>query len=528
MIRQLRASLRARRKETVRGAAVVGLAVAVVALWLVPAGALPGGGDEPRAAAQEQVLTWTASNSMTAYASAPETAKPGPTTIVFETSEATGNTTGMSHTLTFDTSSSEHNSDVALNIVASPFDANEGRYEVDVVLSPGTYRYYCAIPGHSAMQGVLVVSEDGGGGDDTTPPEVTATVSGDTDADGSYIGAATVSLSAQDSGSGVDSVEYDLDGAGFTGYSEPVTVAEPGDHTVQYRATDAAGNVSEVGSVTFTVVEGDPNDSDPPEVSAAVSGDTDADGNYVGAAVVEVDAQDSGSGVDSVEYDLDGAGFTGYSEPVTVAEPGDHTVQYRATDRAGNTSEVGSVTFTVVEADEGDTTPPEVTAQVTGDQDADWNYVDSATVSLSADDSGSGVRFLRYSLDGGSYTPYGEPIVINRPGEHTVLYHAVDQAGNRSEDGTLTFTVVAAEGDACPGSDIRPTVMIDGHDTTVANVDTGDGCTINDLFISHGEQHRSGGAAERAADVAAELAAADVISDAEKRRIVLAAEQARR
>ncbi|EHK83967.1 copper binding protein, plastocyanin/azurin family, partial [Saccharomonospora azurea SZMC 14600] len=167
-----------------RGAVVAGVAASVVALWLVPAGALPGGGDAPRDAAQEQVLTWTAGDSMTEYVSAPATAKPGPATIVFENSEATGNTTGMSHTLTFDTASSEHNSDVDLNIVASPFDANKGRYEVDVVLSPGTYRYYCAIPGHSTMQGVLVVGEDDGGGDDTTPPSVSATVSGDQDGDG--------------------------------------------------------------------------------------------------------------------------------------------------------------------------------------------------------------------------------------------------------------------------------------------------------------------------------------------------------
>ncbi|WP_433407528.1 OmpL47-type beta-barrel domain-containing protein [Saccharomonospora azurea] len=511
-----------------RGAVVAGVAASVVALWLVPAGALPGGGDAPRDAVQEQVLTWTAGDSMTEYVSAPATAKPGPATIVFENSEATGNTTGMSHTLTFDTASSEHNSDVDLNIVASPFDANKGRYEVDVVLSPGTYRYYCAIPGHSTMQGVLVVGEDDGGGDDTTPPSVSATVSGDQDGDGNYVGAATVELAAQDDDSGVDSVEYDLDGAGFQPYSDPVTVDAPGDHTLQYRATDGAGNTSEVGSVTFTVVEGDPNDTTPPEVSATVSGDQDGDGNYVGSATVELAAQDGGSGVDSVEYDLDGAGFEPYSEPVVVDEPGEHTVQYRAADRAGNTSEVGSASFTVVEADEEDTTPPEVTAQVTGSQNADWDYVDSATVSLSAHDPDSGVRFLRYSLDGGSYTPYGEPIVVNRPGEHTVLYHAIDHAGNRSEDGTITFTVVAAEADACPGSDIRPTVVIGGHDTTVANVDTGNGCTINDVLATHGEHHGHGNAAERAATVATELAESDVISEAEKRRIVRAAEQARR
>ncbi|MEY7972183.1 plastocyanin/azurin family copper-binding protein [Saccharomonospora xinjiangensis] len=523
MIRKFVARLRARRRTAVRGTTVAALVTSLIALWLVPAGAAQGGG-ESAPSAQQQVLTWTAGDSVTEYTSAPATAEPGPTTIVFENSTATGNTTGMSHTLTFDTSSPEHNKDVSLNIVASPFDANGGRYEVEVNLTPGTYRYYCAIPGHSAMQGVLVVTE-GGGGEDTTPPEVSATVSGDQDADGNYLGSATVAISASDAESGVDSVEYEIDDTGFRPYTAPVTVSEPGDHTVQYRATDAAGNASETGSVTFSVVEGDPGDTDPPKVTAVIEGDKDGEGNFVGTATVVLDAEDQGSGVKTVEYDLDGGGFTSYTAPVGVSAPGDHTVRYRATDHAGNTSEPGSVTFTVVEADEEDTSPPEVTVQLTGSQNATWAYVDSATVSLSAKDPGSGVRFLRYSLDGGSYTAYGEPVVVNEPGEHTVLFHATDHAGNRSKDGKVTFTVVAADGDACPGSDIRSTVLIGDHDTTVANVDTGDGCTINDVLASHAG-HRHGDLAQRAAELAGELEADGVISEAEKRRILRAAEYA--
>src|SRR5690606_13074267 len=104
--------------------------------------------------------------------------------------------------------------------------------------------------------------------DDTTPPEVSAEVSGDQDADGNYVGSATVTVSASDAGSGVASVEYDLDGAGFVEYTDPVTVDVVGDHSVQFRATDVAGNVSEVGSVAFTGVEAEPGDSTPPGVRA--------------------------------------------------------------------------------------------------------------------------------------------------------------------------------------------------------------------------------------------------------------------
>src|SRR5688572_12980590 len=78
----------------------------------------------PRAAAQ--TLTWTADNDISKYLTVPGQAVAGATTVVFENSAATGNTTGMPHTLTFDTTTDGYNHDVNLNILASPFDANNG------------------------------------------------------------------------------------------------------------------------------------------------------------------------------------------------------------------------------------------------------------------------------------------------------------------------------------------------------------------------------------------------------------------
>ena len=48
-------------------------------------------------------------------------------------------------------------------------------------------------------------------------------------------------------------VEYRLDGGAWTTYSAPVAVSAAGEHTVEYRATDVAGNVSAVRSVSFKV-----------------------------------------------------------------------------------------------------------------------------------------------------------------------------------------------------------------------------------------------------------------------------------
>ncbi|MGI5160097.1 OmpL47-type beta-barrel domain-containing protein [Microbispora sp. CA-102843] len=424
------------------------LSVALPALWLSSAGAsAQSQGQQVLQASQAaaQTLVWTTDADFTRYKSAPTTATAGPATIIFENSTATGNQFGMSHTLTFDTSTPGYNHDVAVNILASPFDANGGRWEVQVNLTPGKYRYFCAVPGHGQMYGEFVVSP--GTPSDTTPPTVSASVSGEKDADGNYVGSATATISAIDTESGVDKVEYSLDGGEFQTYSAPVSVNQVGKHTVSYRATDKAGNTSEAASVTFTVVASQEKDTTPPEASAAVSGKKDADGNYEGSATVTISATDTESGVDTVEYSLDGQPFALYTKALVVDQPGKHTVSYRATDKAGNTSNVGSVTFTVANSGQKDTTPPTVSAQVSGTKDADGNYVSSATATITATDTESGVDKVEYSLDGGAFQAYTAPVSVNQVGKHTVSYRATDKAGNTSDTGSVTFTVVAPKQD---------------------------------------------------------------------------------
>jgi Chitobiase/beta-hexosaminidase C-terminal domain len=421
------------------------LAVALSGLWLSSSAVASQTSRQAQKlnAAAAQVLTWTASNSITGYASAPTTATAGPATLVFETSAATGNTSGVSHTLTFDTSGGGYNNDVNVNIIASPFDAQGGHHEVQVNLTPGTYHYYCAMPGHQ-MSGELVVTA--GGPTDTTPPQVSASVSGNQDSNGNYVGAATVTLSATDTESGVDTVEYALDSGAFTTYSGPLTVNTQGAHTVQYRATDKAGNTSQVASTSFTVVPPPAQDTTPPQVSATVSGTKNPDGTYDGQATVTVTATDTESGVASVEYAIDEQPFTAYSNPVVVNQPGSHSVQFRATDKAGNTSAAGSVSFTVAASQPKDTTPPTVSASVSGDQDSSGNYVGSATVTVAASDTESGVASVEYALDSGAFTAYSAPISVNAAGSHTVRYRATDKAGNTSQVGSVTFKVVAPSG----------------------------------------------------------------------------------
>ncbi|MEK8145769.1 hypothetical protein NKH18_44535 [Streptomyces sp. M10(2022)] len=97
-----------------------------------------GRDDDRNAVAADQVLNWTAGDPIDRYLTVPETAVAGPATLVFENSEATGNTTSMPHTLTFSVSDPEYNNDVPVNILANPGDSEGGKHSVEVTLTPAS------------------------------------------------------------------------------------------------------------------------------------------------------------------------------------------------------------------------------------------------------------------------------------------------------------------------------------------------------------------------------------------------------
>jgi len=475
-------------------------------------------------AAADQVLTWTAGDDYMKYTSAPATAVAGKATIVFESSAATGNTTGLTHTLTFDTANGDYNNDVSLNILASPFDAEGGRHTAEVTLSPGVYRYFCAMPGHQMMVGELVVTAAPGG--DTTAPEASASVAGTKNDAGEYVDTATVTVSATDADSGVATIEYALDGAAYKPYTSPVTVNTAGAHTLSYRATDKAGNTSTAKAVTFTIATAPAKDTTAPDTSATVTGTKNSAGEYVAGATVTVTASDTESGVATIEYALDGAAYKAYTAPVAVSATGQHTLSFRATDRAGNTSAAQSVKFTVVAAPPEDRTAPEVSASVSGTKDDDGAYVGSATVTVTASDTESGVAGIEYSLDGGPYLGYSGPVAITKSGSHTVLYRASDKAGNTSTPQSLSLTVVDGRPPAgCAETDDRSTVFTGLVNTGVPNRVTTNGCTVNELIADHRAWKNHGAFVSHVGDIVSVLRKEGVVDQREAAAIKKAAAQ---
>jgi Tol biopolymer transport system component len=126
---------------------------------------------------------------------------------------------------------------------------------------------------------------------------------------------------------------------------------------------------------------------------------------------------------------------TGVSPTVTVPL-GTHSVTLTVEDGNGNTD--ADEVVIIVE----DTTPPDVYSAITGTMGNNEWYVTDVTISLSAADSCSGVKEIRYAIGGAEQPAVPENtkiLEVSNDGSHTVTYLAVDNAGNESTQGSESF-----------------------------------------------------------------------------------------
>ena len=184
------------------------------------------------------------------------------------------------------------------------------------------------------------------------------------------------------------------------------------------------------------------NDSTPPSLAYTLSpaipdGDN---GWYVGPVNVSVNASDT-YGVANVSYRVDGGIWhttAGTTTSFSIITSGNHTVALRATDSGGN---VNGTDFQVWVDD----TAPFANITLTGTEIASNVYRDNVTVAITAQDAPSGVNYSEYRLDGSAWTAYGGMFPVTGQGNHTLLYRAVDLAGNTGATGTRTFEIVGNE-----------------------------------------------------------------------------------
>jgi plastocyanin len=117
---------------------------------LASAVAAPGAG-KPAVAKAGKLAIDANSEGQLAYTASAASAKPGPVTITM------GNVSGVSHNIALEAGAGGANAKGA-PIAASSF-ISKGSTSISVNLKPGTYTYFCQVPGHrtAGMYGTLTV-----------------------------------------------------------------------------------------------------------------------------------------------------------------------------------------------------------------------------------------------------------------------------------------------------------------------------------------------------------------------------------
>ena len=166
---------------------------------------------------------------------------------------------------------------------------------------------------------------------DTEAPVVTPAIEPATPVSGWHTDTVTASATALDNRDAAPAIEVQVGDGEWTAYTGPVQLAGDGVHVVRFRATDAAGNVSEPVAVDVLV------DGTAPEVSVSAGA----------KKKVVVEASDALSGVVRIEVSTrknkgSASEWTEYAGPIELDAK--TVLSVRAVDAAGNVSEVREFT----------------------------------------------------------------------------------------------------------------------------------------------------------------------------------------
>ncbi len=133
---------------------------------------------------------------------------------------------------------------------------------------------------------------------------------------------------------GIASTQYRINGGAWQDYDDGVVMTANG--MVEFRAADAAGNVSDI--VTYEVTNIDKVAPEAPTASASTTEPTNQS-----VTVTAVFSDDSVT----KEYSLDGNTWSDYTQGIVFSDNG--TVYFRGTDAAGNVSEITNFAVTNID-----------------------------------------------------------------------------------------------------------------------------------------------------------------------------------
>jgi Bacterial Ig-like domain len=317
-----------------------------------------------------------------------------------------------------------------VDVTVKGVDAHSGVDEVEWVVDGG-------VPSSASPEGQFTISADGEHTIQTLVRDVAGNESGWkshsvkidatapdnlTDVSVDWAPAAHVEIKAADSVSGLDRVEWQIDGGPWQ-HGPSGTIVDftgTGEYELGTRARDNAGNVSLVQLDDVLV------DATAPTNTTAPSADV-SDPYQVAVA-----GNDADSGVDAVEWQVDGL-------PVSSGDPGDlatvsgngpHTLKTRVRDAAGNWS--GWRTDAIsIDATLGDNVLPVDTT--TAGSNTVWRKT-PVTVTVQAVDAGSGVKLIEYRRPGvlTGETTTTATITIEDEGDNILETRVTDNADNQT------------------------------------------------------------------------------------------------
>jgi len=232
-------------------------------------------------------------------------------------------------------------------------------------------------------------------------------------------------LSSRDGVSGVEAINYSLNGSAYSGYGSTIALAKEGTNTLYYYAYDFVGNAENAKHKDFTV------DLSNPSTNHSIEG-ISYQGNVLSPSTkFSLSSNDNLSGVNNTQYSFDGKGNRVYSSAISINSLGDgeHTFNYYSTDNVKNTESEKSFSFYL------DKIAPEPSHSINGDQyQGNYLYVSERTnVSLAATDNHAGAKNIEYKIDDDSYGSYSAAFKIRATsGLHNIRYRSTDNVENRS------------------------------------------------------------------------------------------------
>jgi len=237
-------------------------------------------------------------------------------------------------------------------------------------------------------------------------------------------------LNSKDAGSGVDNIYYSINSKPFQIYEHEIIPDINNDSCeLKFYATDKVGNVENIQKniIKFYI------DEEAPQTFHNVTG-INLEKNIIALNTkIYLDASDTKSGVKTTFYKFDDGPFVPYNGNVLALNQlseDRHVLTYYSIDKVGNKENPKTFSFFL------DKSAPILTSDVLGDRfivDGKIYFSGRTKLKLTAVDNKSGIKEVKYSIDGSDFKEYKDPFYLpKKPGFHIIKYYAVDRMNNNT------------------------------------------------------------------------------------------------